>query len=76
MPDTATPTPTETATPTATPTPSPTPNLYIAMTTPAGEGAYALREVRVTEIVIILLLVALLVSIWGMYLSERLRSGQ
>ena len=65
-------TPTPTATPTETPTATPTPNFYIEVTTPAGEPARIERAVSGGDLVIIVLLFALLISIWGMYLSDRL----
>lgn len=67
-----TPTPTDTPTPTPTPTPTATANYYLEMLTPAGEGARVDRTLRLDEFTIILLLFAVLVSIWLMYLY-RLR---
>lgn len=67
---------TPTPTPTATPTPAPTPNYYVELTTPYGQGARIVREVTVSEFTIILLLLALLISIWVMYLSRRLKGGR
>lgn len=73
-------TPTPTSTPTDTPTPTatftPTPNYYVELTTPAGEPARIAREVSIADVVTIFLLFALLVSIWGMYFSNRLKGGR
>jgi hypothetical protein len=66
---TATPTPTITLTPTATYTP--TPQFFIEVTTPAGEAARIERAATGGDIVIILLLFALLASLWAMYLFDR-----
>jgi hypothetical protein len=73
--ETLTPTPTYTPTDTPTPTPTftPTPNFYVEMVTAEGNPARLVREASVADMAIILLLVALLVSIWVMYIQNRLR---
>jgi hypothetical protein len=76
--ETPTPTPTETPTitPTATETPTPTLEIYIEVTTEAGLGARIAREVSVGDIWISVLLFAIFVSLWVMYLLTRLRGGK
>lgn len=77
---TDTPTPTETltpsATPTATSTPTPTPDYYIEVTTRAGNDARIVRETSVADQWVILLLLAILVSMWLMYIANRLKGGK
>lgn len=74
MIETATPTPTET--PTLTPTPTetftPTPDYFIEMVTPAGEPARISREISIADYWIIMLLIAILISMWIMHFSNRL----
>lgn len=69
--ETETPTLTITLTPSSTPTA--TPNFYVEVTTPAGEPARIVREASSADLWLIVLLVAILFSIWGMYIVERLR---
>lgn len=66
---TAEPTATLTLTPTVTPTA--TPNYYVEMTTPGGEPARLVREITIGDYWIILLLFAVLVSMWSMWLIGR-----
>lgn len=58
---------------TATMTPVPTLNYYVEMTTPDGEPARMVREVSTGDYLVILLLFALLVSIWLMWFLDRLK---
>lgn len=76
MPETTeTPVPTETATPTATYTP--TPNYYVELTAePSGVPVRIAREVSVADYWIILLLFAILVSLWLMYFANRMKGGK
>jgi len=68
-----TPTPTTTATaPTVTPTATPTPNYYVELVTPGGEPARLVRETRPAQLMTNILLFALLVSSWLMYIVNRL----
>ncbi|MCK6581291.1 MAG: hypothetical protein L6Q98_24640 [Anaerolineae bacterium] len=69
--DTATPTPTATFTPSSTPTA--TPDFYTVSPLEDGSGAALSHTVSLGEYAAILLLLALLVSIWMMYLEMRLR---
>lgn len=69
-------TPTPTATPTETPTPTPTLNYYVELETPGGEAARVSREINVADLTMILLLLAILVSVWLMYFSIRLKGGK
>lgn len=69
MPDTPEPTLTLTPADTATPTP----DVYVMMTTPGGNDARMVREISSGDYLIILLLFAILVSIWVMYALNRLR---
>lgn len=64
-------TPTATVTPTPTFTPVPTLNYYVEMVTPDGEPARLAREISMGEYLTILLLLAILVSMWSMFLSNK-----
>lgn len=71
-------TPTETLEPTITPTPTetftPTPNVWVEMTAePSGLSARIGREATIVDYSILLVLIAILVSIWAMYFAQRLR---
>lgn len=68
------PSPTPTVAPSCTATPPS--SYYLEFTTPNGEPARVVREMRVADYPIILLLVGLLVSIWAIYLVRRLRGGR
>lgn len=75
--ETETPTPTPTITLTPSETPTATPNVYVEMTVePSGEYARVGREMSIADYWIILLLVAILVSLWSMYMIERFRGGR
>lgn len=79
--ETETPTPTATLEPTLTltptNTPTPTPNFYVEMTAePSGLPARVGREMSIADYSVILLLVAILVSLWAMYIIDRLRGGR
>lgn len=67
-----TPTPTFTPTPTVTPTPSATPEYYVLMWTPAGEGARIVLEMNMGDYWIILLLTAIVLSLWAIRFMDRL----
>lgn len=76
--ETATPTttPTPTVTPTETATATPTPNLYIESTMEvSGEYARIAREMSMGDYWQIMLMTALLVSIWLMYIVWRIEKG-
>jgi len=66
---------TETPTPTITPTPTATLNYYVELTTPGGEDARMVREAYVDELMTVALLIALIISIWLMYVVNRLEGG-
>jgi hypothetical protein len=69
---TFTPEPTLTLTPSATPTA--TPNFYIEMTMEVeGDYARVSRDVSIADYWIILLLIAILLSMWVMYIATRLK---
>lgn len=71
--ETPTPPPTETLTPTATYTP--TPNYYWEGTAePSGVPVRVVREISASDYTIALLLFAILVSLWVMWLVTRLTS--
>lgn len=74
---TETPAPTDTPIPTATFTPSPTftptLNFYIEVTTPAGEAARIERTVTIADYTQIVLLFAILISLWVMFIVQRFR---
>ncbi len=73
--ETPTPVPSETPTPTATYTP--TANYYVEMTAePSGVPVRVAREVSVADYWMILLLTAILLSMWLMYGANRLRGGR
>jgi hypothetical protein len=79
--ETETPTPTETLEPTLTltptNTPTPTPNFYWEMTAePSGLPARVAREMSPADYTQILLLVAILVSLWIFYIVGRWREGR
>lgn len=65
--------PTSTATPIPTPTPTATPDFYILVQTPAGADARISREASVVDLWVLLLLFAILVSMWLMYILNRLK---
>jgi len=76
--DTETPTPTPTLTPTITPTPTltptPTPQYFYEATTEADSLPVRFeRTVTMGDYAVILLLVAVLLSMWVMFLLIRLR---
>ncbi len=74
MPETTeTPTPTLTLTPSATPTA--TPDYYVEVTTEAGYPGRVSRDVSVADLWIIVLLIAVLVSMWLMFIVLRLGKG-
>lgn len=66
-------TPTITPTPSATPTA--TPDYYVALTTPAGEDARMVREAYPDELMTVALLIALIVSVWLIFIVNRLEGG-
>lgn len=72
--ETETPTPTVTATPTVTPTA--TPEIWIEVTTEAGYAARIGREVTIGDYSITFLLILILVSIWVMFIVNRLKGGK
>jgi hypothetical protein len=49
-----------------------TPNFYITVTTPSGEPARIERMMTAGDLAIVFLLIVLIVSVWGFYLSPRL----
>jgi hypothetical protein len=69
-------TPEPTATFTPSPTPEPTPNYYVELTTPAGEPARIARELSVADYVIVLILLAILVSMWAQFILRRLKGDK
>jgi hypothetical protein len=69
-------TPVPTETPTPTPTYTPTPNFFIEMVTPGGEAARLERTVTVADYAVILLLLAILISLWSMYVMNLLRGDK
>lgn len=71
---TATNTPTETPTPTATYTP--TFVYWVELTTPAGDPARLVREVSTGDYLVILLLFAILLSLWVFWIADRLKGGK
>lgn len=71
--ETETPTPTVTFTPT--PTLTPTPDFYVTLTTPDGNPARIAREMSVADMWLILLLTAILLSMWLMWLINRAKGG-
>lgn len=76
--ETETPTPTATLEPTITPTPTetatPTPDYWVEMTAePSGAPARIGREATIVDYSVLLVLVAILVSMWAMYFADRLR---
>lgn len=77
--ETPTPTPTWTPTLTLTPTntPTPTPNIYFEMTAePSGLPARVAREMSPSDYTQILLLFAILVSLWIFFIVHRLKGGR
>lgn len=72
MDETETPTPTPTETPTPTATFTPTPSFYIEVTLEPGIHARIARETSVADYGVILVLVAILISMWVMFLAYRL----
>ncbi len=76
MEETFTPTPTETPTLTPTATATATPQYFVEVTTEAGEPARIMREVYPADLLIIVLLFAILVSMWLMYITIRWRGGR
>jgi len=76
MPETTeTPEPTITLTPS--PTPTATPNYYVEVTAePSGVPARIGREMSIGDYWIILLLFAILLSMWLMYVANRLKGGR
>lgn len=63
-----------TITPTPTATPTATPNYYVEVTVePSGAPARVGREMSVADYWIILLLFAILFSMWLMYVAYRLK---
>jgi hypothetical protein len=69
--ETPTATPTETPTPTATFTP--TPDYYIELVTPGGEPARVSREMSIADYWIVMLLIAILISMWVIHFSNRFK---
>lgn len=70
--ETATPTPTETLTPT--PTYTPTLVYYTETALSEGNGARFAREVTAGDFTIVILLAAILFTLWGMMLYQWLRT--
>jgi hypothetical protein len=68
---TDTPAPTETPTPTE--TAPPTVSYWIEVLTPEGEPARIGREGTIFDVAVVVLLVLLLLSVWGMWITMRLR---
>ena len=63
--------------PTEEPTPEVSPILYyVEMTTPDGSAARFDREMSVADYWIILLLIAILISIWVQYIPARLKGDK
>ncbi len=48
-----------------------TPDFYIELVTPSGEPARIERLMTAGDLAIVFLLIVLLVSVWGFYLSPR-----
>ena len=57
-------------------TPTPTLDYYVEMTTPGGAPAHVEVGTSVADYWIILLLFAILFSIWLMYILNRLKEGK
>jgi len=69
---TGTPLPSSTPTITPTPTPTPTPDYWVELITPGGEPARLVRETRPAQLMTNYLLFGLLISLWLMYIVDRL----
>jgi hypothetical protein len=64
---------TDTPSPTETPTPTATTSYWVEVLTPEGNAARIGREGTIFDVAVVVLLVLLLLSVWGMWITMRLR---